>query len=898
LTSNGEDEGKSWFQSDLKRITSKSFRNYSATFVVDAVQCYNGEYSFDSFRVSEAIKARLGSDKYPLLNEFITFNQELTKHKEKKTILSSVRKELDKSTVGLDSAKQALIDTLRGRLEGTPIAQRGPIFIYGASGVGKTSLVKSFVKALNNEMKDNYDLQVINMEQYQQKGSALQLFGSGFQYNVANLGTLTTPTEFKPKRIILFDEIEKAHHNTITSLLTLLSDFEAKDNSSLRMVDFSQCIFIFTSNLGQTPSTNNDDISVDFQSVLASDLPPECIFIFTSNLGQTPSTNNDDISVDFQSVLASDLPPEFISRIGRGYIAHCKMLAPNKLIQLINEVSEQFVRNTEHCLASNLPKAIANMAGSLNPRAILGQASKLAAIIAKELDDVTDELDNKVVNVGFIFPSNDSSYTDFINQNHTRCWQSKFSVKTYSEENKVNINITFDDVKPLIQHEDTQLPFLNFIENSTSTFEEVVGQNKAIGMLTNMVDKMNELNPSEQNGNLPKGILLSGSPGTGKTHLARAVANRYRGVFIQVNASELTIGDADKNIKDLFDIAQKYAPSIIFIDEIETITATRQSGKLGHNLMVNSILTRLDGFEKSASQVVVIGATNNHQVIDPAITRPGRLEQLLELSYPNDDEICSYISEELSLKNIPELSDNFKKDISQQLSGLPILSVEKVLNNACNNITNFNTPTEQAISEALINCLAGNIDLNNSRHQDDEISIAYHEAGHALAIAMLFSSEHIFAIDTHNRGKVEGFVLSDNYRQDHAKNRLLMKKEIQVCLAGRAAELLHWQCDDRLTFGASDDISKATSFVKKAIVKCGLSLNTQLIDFQQFSPTQLDIQEEVKLWMKDAHEKVSELLSNNQEVLERLANELIKNKMIFKNDFKNLIEYKKVSNVH
>ena len=401
------------------------------------------------------------------------------------------------------------------------------------------------------------------------------------------------------KKVITFDEIEKAHHNTITSLLTLLSDFEAKDNSSLRMVDFSQCIFIFT-----------------------------------SNLGQTPSTNNDGIPVDFQSVLANDLPPEFISRIGRGYIAHCKMLAPNKLIQFVDDVSDEFVRNTEYCLASNLPRAIANMAGSLNPRSILGQASKLAAIIAKELDEVADDFDNEVVNVDFIFPSNDSSYTDFINQNHTRCWQSKFSVKTYSEENKVNINITFDDIKPLIQHEDTMLPFLNFIENSTSTFKEVVGQNESIGVLTNMVDKMNELKPNEQIGNLPKGILLSGSPGTGKTHLARAVANRYRGIFIQVNASELTIGDTDKNIKSLFDIAQKYAPSIIFIDEIETITATRQSGKLGHNLMVNSILTRLDGFDQSSSQVVVIGATNNHNVIDPAVTRPGRLAQLIELSYP------------------------------------------------------------------------------------------------------------------------------------------------------------------------------------------------------------------------------------------------------------------------
>ncbi|MBA6348118.1 AAA family ATPase [Colwellia sp. BRX8-9] len=863
LYSSGEDEGKSWFQSDLKKISYKSFSNDLVKFILDSVQCNDGKYSFDCLRVIEAIKIMACNDDFPIFKEFYLLNQRLGLQKEKKFILKSVKKTLDKTIVGIDNAKQALIDTLRGRLEGIPTVQRGPVFIYGASGVGKTSLVKSFVKAVNKEMADSYDFQVINMEQYQHKGSAMQLFGSGFQYNIANLGTLTMPTEFQPKRVILFDEIEKAHPHTITSLLTLLSDHEAKDNSSLRMVDFSQCIFVFTSNLGQN------------------------FFDF-----------NNDIAVDFQSVLAGALPPEFISRIALGYAAHCKMLAPNQLIQLIDEVAEELTSSTEYCLGNDLSKAIATMAASLSPRAILGQASKLMAIIAKELDEVTGELENKAVKVNFTFSSNDSCYIDFVNQNYGRSWKANFSINTQCAQNQININIVFDDLNVLIKRDDMALPFLNFIENSTSTFNDIIGQNESIDLLTDMVDKMNQLKPNEQNIKLPKGILLSGSPGTGKTHLARAVANRYQGVFIQVNASELTIGDADKNIKLLFDIAQKYAPSIMFIDEIETITATREPGRLAHNLMVNSLLTRLDGFDQSPAQVVVIGATNNHTVIDPAITRSGRLEQLIELSYPNEIELCSYIEDKLSANNLQGLSNSFKNEITQQLSGLPVLSVETVLNNAFNHIASFNTSTEQALSEALINFLAGNINLNDIRHKDDEISIAYHEAGHALAIAMLFSPEHVFAIDTNNRGKVEGFVLSNNYQQTHANNRLLMKKELQVYLAGRAAELLFWQCDDRLTFGTANDISKATSYVKKAIVKCGLSLNSQIIDYQQFSPTQLEIQEEVKLWLNDAHEKVSTLLSDNLDTLERLANDLIKHKTIFNNDFKKLVEYKKVSRFH
>ena len=151
------------------------------------------------------------------------------------------------------------------------------------------------------------------------------------------------------------------------------------------------------------------------------------------------------------------------------------------------------------------------------------------------------------------------------------------------------------------------------------------------------------------------------------------------------------------------------------------------------------------------------------------------------------------------------------------------------------------------------------------------------------------SVDEIFAIDVNSRSKCEGAVLTQSYKKRNAQNRLFIKKEAQIRLAGRAAELLFWKCEDRLSLGAVNDISKATYFIRKAITQCGFSLDNNIIDYSQFSSQQLEVQEEVKLWMKDAHEKVTHVLDKNWHLVEKLASALIDKRTLFKEDIEQLL---------
>mgnify|MGYP000029401671 CR=1 FL=1 len=864
LIPSGDDEGKSWFSADVPTLKKSHFDERLAIFFASITVEKDGQFHLAPDFIESAVCNYLASIDKPgekptsLLASFCDINEKLNDKRYKQGVIVNIRNSLNKSVIGMEDAKKGLINILNERLDGYPAQQRGPMFIYGSSGVGKTMIAKEFVKAINNEFHDNYVLQLINMEQMQTDKDLGLLFGSGYQYNVANLGLLTSQAEFQPKRVIVFDEIEKAHSSTIISLLSLLSELQSIDKSSLRNVDFSQCIIIFTSNLGQ----ENSNFALSAQ-------------------------------INFQSVLASAFSPEFINRISLGHIAHCSSLNCLELKSFLDTASSQMSEYgsqyfPEIIFDDSLSLGIAYLTQGLTPRSILGQISKLKSRINNTLTSYETDLDKtKSIYVGFKFESS-FGFDEFLAEYRLKEWLVEISTKVIIEPSTEQLQVTFSVSKPklAINQKDLKLPFLNFIDSSEVNFESLIGNCEVISELKVRADGLKECSIENRRAS-QGGIILSGPPGSGKTHMARAMANYFDGMFIQVNASELTIGDADKNIKQCFDVVNRYSPCILFIDEIDSVACKRSPGKSNINMMVNSLLTGIDGFYMREKEVLVIGATNNYEHLDPAMIRPGRLGVHLQVELPCESDITELIIRKVNLP-IEQVSINTIKVWSEQLYGFQALKINELIEKVIATAKNSNLPLQNIFQQALLVGKLGD-ETGSIRNQDDDISIVYHEAGHAIALSMLFSVDEIFAIDVHSRSECEGAVLTRSYKKRNAQNRLFIKKEAQIRLAGRAAELLFWKCEDRLSLGAANDISKATYHIRKAITHYGFSLDNHIIDYSQFSSQQLEVQEEVKLWMKDAHEKVTHLLDKNWHLVEKLASALIDNRTLFKENIEQLL---------
>lgn len=867
LCCSGEDDGKSWFATRLPDVTPAHFTPSAANLLQQCCE-YDGTTdttSLSGYAISELCKNNRANTS-PTFSGFVTFNYQFNEPKEKRCLLSLVESQMEADVIGQPAVKKALLGSLRQHLDGTPVEQRGPVFIYGASGVGKTSLAKSFAKSLNVHLADSYELQVINMEQFYHKNAALQLFGAGFQFNAANLGTLTTPGEFIPKRIIVFDEIEKAHANTINALLTLLSEHQAKDASSNRIVDFSECIFIFTSNVGEHSRT-------------------------------------DGFATDYRSELATAFSPEFINRISRGSVAKATPLKESEVARLATKLAYDLALEFNTDIDGDIAKAICHLAGELNPRAMLGAVARLRTEIREELDKSFID-DWKSIQKLFIeFESNTTNKTDeslstFIHRHYSRVWQSSLSLQSESSGDGMVLRLIFKTSKPLISLADKQTSFMHFVSDTNCYYHDLIGNCEAIENIKQMVNMLNAHSHNAPTANTALAhTLLVGKPGAGKTHLARTIASDFEGVFIHVNAPELTIGDTDKNLKTLFTAAKKYAPCIVFIDEIDAIAAKRQPNTKTNNMMVNSLLTGLDGFDNNTDSVLVIGATNHPDYIDDAVVRGGRMSNRLTLNFPTQTELTAYLKNRIEEEKLTSHVTDILEAIAGKLQYHPVAMVDTILRNALAT-TNKHGNIAHALLAAYINEIEGEpeveIDIGSSQTQ----RCAYHEAGHALVIAELYAPEDVLAIDICKRANTKGVVLFSDLQGKYGITRATVKKQLQVLLAGRAAEQVFLNDPEQLSRGDALDIRKATTLAKNAISQWGLSNFSDMADKSQFSMSEAELLDEVNEWMKDAFDKATVICEKKRDELERLSEALINQNSLYYPGIQRLITNKCIHRVH
>ena len=440
-------------------------------------------------------------------------------------------------------------------------------------------------------------------------------------------------------------------------------------------------------------------------------------------------------------------------------------------------------------------------------------------------------------------------------------------------------------------------------------FADVAGEDEAKESLAEIVDYLhNPQKYTEAGASMPKGILLVGPPGTGKTMLAKAVAGEANVPFFSISGSEFVemfVGMGASKVRDLFRQAKEKAPCIVFIDEIDAIGQKRNSGGMGGNdereQTLNQLLTEMDGFEENTG-VIILAATNRPESLDPALTRPGRFARRVPVAWPDLPGRKAILK--VHAKKIQTAADVDFHTIARMAAGASGAELANIINEAAlRAVRNGRTIVNQADLEESIEVVIAGYQKKNAVLSDREKKIvAYHEIGHALVAALQHHSAPVQKITIIPR---TSGALGYTMQVDTDDKNLLTHEEIEDKIAtytgGRAAEEIVF---GTYTTGASNDIEQATRLARAMITRYGMSDEFDMVALETVnnqylggdtslacSPaTQREIDQKVVRLVKRQHERAIKILTGNREKLDELAQFLYEKETITGDEFMKILK--------
>ena len=449
-----------------------------------------------------------------------------------------------------------------------------------------------------------------------------------------------------------------------------------------------------------------------------------------------------------------------------------------------------------------------------------------------------------------------------------------------------------------------------YMEKSTGvTFKDVAGQDEAKESLEEIIDFLH--NPGKYTAigaKLPKGALLVGSPGTGKTLLAKAVAGEAGVPFFSISGSdfvEMFVGVGASRVRDLFKEAAKVAPCIIFIDEIDTIGKSRDASKFGGNdereQTLNQLLAELDGFDPSKG-VIVLGATNRPEVLDKALLRPGRFDRRITVDRPNLAGRLATL--QVHTRNIRLAEDVDLNKIAQATAGCVGADLANLVNEAALRAVRKGrkavNQNDLLVSFELV--IAGSEKKGTVITEEEKRIIAYHEVGHALVAAKQKNAQPVskITIVPHTQGAL-GYTLHLPEEEKFLMSREDILTEIRTLLAGRSSEEI--VCDT-MTSGAANDIERATEMARNLVARFGMCDEFDMMALGTIQSQYLDggysmtcaqetyaaaDRETIKI-IRQCHEEAKQILRDNRELLDKIAAYLLKKETITGQEMMAIIE--------
>ena len=439
-------------------------------------------------------------------------------------------------------------------------------------------------------------------------------------------------------------------------------------------------------------------------------------------------------------------------------------------------------------------------------------------------------------------------------------------------------------------------------------FADVAGEDEAKENLQEIVNYLHDPKQYEEIGaSMPKGILLVGPPGTGKTMLAKAVAGESNVPFFSISGSEFVemfVGMGASKVRDLFKQAKEKAPCIVFIDEIDAIGQKRNSGQFGGNdereQTLNQLLTEMDGFEGNTG-VIILAATNRPDSLDPALTRPGRFDRRVPVELPDlkgREEILKVHAKKMKIA--PGVDFN---TVARMASGASGAELANIVNEAALRAVRARrkSVTQADLEESIEVVIAGYQKKNSILTDHEKCIVAYHEIGHALVAAKQSNSAPVQKITIIPRTSgALGYTMQVDEGNHYLMNKAELENKIATLTGGRAAEEVAF---NSITTGASNDIEQATKLARAMLTRYGMSDEFDMVALETVNnqylggdtslacsaQTQREIDQKVVELVKTQHEKAIRILTENRAKLDELAQYLYQKETITGEDFMDIL---------
>ena len=439
-------------------------------------------------------------------------------------------------------------------------------------------------------------------------------------------------------------------------------------------------------------------------------------------------------------------------------------------------------------------------------------------------------------------------------------------------------------------------------------FADVAGEDEAKENLQEIVNYLHDPKKYEEIGaSMPKGILLVGPPGTGKTMLAKAVAGESNVPFFSISGSEFVemfVGMGASKVRDLFKQAKEKAPCIVFIDEIDAIGQKRNSGQFGGNdereQTLNQLLTEMDGFEGNTG-VIILAATNRPDSLDPALTRPGRFDRRVPVELPDlkgREEILKVHAKKVKIA--PGVDFN---TVARMASGASGAELANIVNEAALRAVRAGrkSVTQADLEESIEVVIAGYQKKNSILTDHEKCIVAYHEIGHALVAAKQSNSAPVQKITIIPRTSgALGYTMQVDEGNHYLMNKAELENKIATLTGGRAAEEVAF---NSITTGASNDIEQATKLARAMLTRYGMSDEFDMVALETMNnqylggdtslacsaQTQCEIDQKVVELVKTQHEKAIRILTENRAKLDELAQYLYQKETITGEEFMDIL---------
>ena len=434
----------------------------------------------------------------------------------------------------------------------------------------------------------------------------------------------------------------------------------------------------------------------------------------------------------------------------------------------------------------------------------------------------------------------------------------------------------------------------DLLQTSDVSFKDIIGHEEIIKDVKFITQLIKNPNKGDKIGaKLPKGLLFAGPPGTGKTLLAKAIAHEAGVPFLYQNASgliEMYVGLGARRVRDLFKIARKNAPCILFIDEIDAIGGKRDNGKgtSENEQTINALLQEMDGFE-ARDGVFIIAATNRPDSLDEALTRSGRFDRQITVNPPKDYIIRKQLFEHyLSKFNVSDDVD--VENLSKQVSGFTGADIAMVCNEASIIATmkNEDKITEECIEEAIDKKIFNGNRVESEAYEPDREVAAYHEAGHAVMTYLL--GEHVTRASIQSTTSGVGGAVFRADKQTAFQTKKDLKNAIMIAYAGRASEDIKFES---ITTGAANDITKATQIMIQYIEHLGFDEDFGMLDVSVLGNEHLVdskiITNKLSKMSNEIYIECKRMLEDNYDKVEALALQLLQEETLSGNEVKNIL---------